>query len=102
MAHIGVLQWFEENHIPVDRISGTSMGSLVGAFYATGSTPAPDARAGLSDAFMHVFTLQTPYSDLSFRRRQDRRELPAALTVGLRHRLTCATPCSPTAASTNS
>ena len=32
LAHIGVLQWLEEHHIPVDRISGTSMGALVGAF----------------------------------------------------------------------
>ena len=87
LAHIGVLQWLEENHIPVDRLSGTSMGSLVGALYATGSTPAEMRALAVSDAFMHVFTLQTPYSDLSFRRRQDRRELPAALTVGLRHHL---------------
>ena len=45
LAHIGVLQWLEEHHIPVDRISGTSMGSLVGALYATGATPAGFAYA---------------------------------------------------------
>jgi NTE family protein len=88
MAHIGVLQWLEEHHIPVDRISGTSMGSLVGALYATGSTPAQMRALAVSDAFTRVFTLQTPYADLSFRRRQDRRELPQAFTIGLRHRLT--------------
>jgi NTE family protein len=88
LAHIGVLQWLEEHRIPVDRISGASMGSLVGASYATGSTPAQMRALAVSDAFMHVFTLQTSYADLSFRRRQDRRELPAALTVGLRHHLT--------------
>ena len=26
LAHIGVLKWFEEHHIPVDRLTGTSMG----------------------------------------------------------------------------
>ena len=88
LAHIGVIDWLEEHRIPVDRISGTSMGSLVGALYATGSTPAEMRTIAVSDAFMHVFTLQTPYSDLSFRRRQDRHELPAALTIGLRHTLT--------------
>jgi NTE family protein len=36
MTEIGVLQWFEEHHIPVDLIAGTSMGSLVGALYSTG------------------------------------------------------------------
>src|SRR4029077_19180867 len=40
LAHIGVLQWFEEQHVPVDYIAGTSMGGLVGGFYATGLSPA--------------------------------------------------------------
>ena len=85
LAHIGVLQWLEEHHIPVDRISGTSMGSLVGALYASGSTPAQMRTLASSDAFRRVFTLQTPYADSSFRRRQDKRELPQALSVGLKH-----------------
>ena len=85
LAHIGVLKWMEDNHIPVDRIAGTSMGALVGGLYASGLTP-PQLRAvATSDAFTSVFTLQSPYSDLSFRRRQDRREIPQSLTVGLRH-----------------
>jgi NTE family protein len=36
LAHIGVLKYFEERHIPIDYIAGTSMGGLVGGFYATG------------------------------------------------------------------
>jgi len=36
LAHIGVLRYFEEHHIPVDKIGGTSMGGLVGGLYATG------------------------------------------------------------------
>src|ERR1035441_3065383 len=36
LAHIGVLRYFEEHHIPVDKIGGTSMGSLIGGLYATG------------------------------------------------------------------
>ncbi|MGA2809262.1 MAG: patatin-like phospholipase family protein [Terracidiphilus sp.] len=87
LAHIGVLQWFEEHHVPVDRISGTSMGSLVAALYATGRTPAQMRDLAVSDAFTRVFALQSPYADASFRRRQDRRELPQALTVGLRQRI---------------
>jgi NTE family protein len=31
LAEIGVIQRMEENHIPVDRIAGTSMGSIIGA-----------------------------------------------------------------------
>src|ERR1700747_1465137 len=39
LAHIGVLQWFEDHHIPIDYIAGTSMGGLVGGLYATGRSP---------------------------------------------------------------
>ncbi|MBN1153827.1 patatin-like phospholipase family protein [candidate division KSB1 bacterium] len=35
-AHIGVLKVLEEVGIPIDYISGTSMGSIVGALYAIG------------------------------------------------------------------
>jgi predicted acylesterase/phospholipase RssA len=39
LAHIGVPRWFEQHHIPVDYISGNSMGALVGGMYATGKSP---------------------------------------------------------------
>jgi NTE family protein len=87
IAHVGVLQWMEEHHIPIDRIAGTSMGSLVGGLYASGVSPAELRALATSDAFTGVFTLQTPYSDLSYRRRQDRRDIPDSLTLGLRNGL---------------
>jgi Patatin-like phospholipase len=40
LAHIGVLEWMEENRIPVSYVAGTSMGGLVGGIYATGKSPA--------------------------------------------------------------
>lgn len=40
LSHIGVLKALEENNIPVDYITGTSIGSLIGAYYAIGYTPA--------------------------------------------------------------
>lgn len=85
LSHVGVIQWFEDHHVPIDRIAGTSMGALVGAIYSTGHTPAEMRALATSGAFTAVFTLQTPYIDSSFRRRQDRRQSPAALTVGLAH-----------------
>ncbi|MDG2537078.1 patatin-like phospholipase family protein [Dyella jiangningensis] len=39
-AHIGVLEVLEREHIPVCRVAGTSMGSIVGGLYAAGYTPA--------------------------------------------------------------
>ena len=40
-AHLGVLQVFEQNHIAISHIAGTSVGSILGAAYASG---APLAR----------------------------------------------------------
>ncbi|HZK43250.1 MAG TPA: patatin-like phospholipase family protein [Syntrophomonadaceae bacterium] len=37
LAHIGVLQVFEENNIPFDFIVGCSMGAMVGGIYACGT-----------------------------------------------------------------
>jgi len=38
-AHIGVLKALEENNIPIDCITGTSIGALVGGLYAAGYSP---------------------------------------------------------------
>src|SRR5271165_4711651 len=43
LAHIGVLKWFEEHHIPIDYLAGTSMGGMVGGLYSTGKS-ADDLR----------------------------------------------------------
>jgi NTE family protein len=40
LAHIGVIKALEENNIPIDYITGTSAGALVGCLYAVGMTPA--------------------------------------------------------------
>lgn len=39
LAHIGVLKALEENNIPIDYVVGTSMGGIVGGFYAAGYSP---------------------------------------------------------------
>jgi NTE family protein len=40
IAHLGVLQALNENGIEPDAIAGTSMGAIVGCFYAAGRSPA--------------------------------------------------------------
>jgi len=35
-AHVGVLKILEEQNIPIDYIAGTSMGAIIGGFYAMG------------------------------------------------------------------
>ena len=39
IAHIGVIRVLEENNIPIDYITGTSAGAIVGGLYAAGYTP---------------------------------------------------------------
>lgn len=38
LYHIGVIKALEENEIPIDYVSGTSMGAIIGALYASGYT----------------------------------------------------------------
>jgi len=84
LAHIGVLQWFEEQHVPVDFIAGTSMGGLVGGFYATGVSPA-DLKTLIERLdWDRILRDRTPYEDLSFLRKQDQRAYPNSLVLGLR------------------
>jgi NTE family protein len=84
LAHIGVLQWFEEQHVPVDFIAGTSMGGLVGGFYATGVSPEQMKNLIESLDWDEILTDRTRYEDLSFLRKQDKRAYPNSLVLGLR------------------
>jgi len=85
MSEIGVLQWFEEHHIPVDVIAGTSMGSILAALYSTGKTPEQMTHIMTEDSVASVFRIESRYSSLNFRRREDSRDIPNAITVGLKH-----------------
>jgi NTE family protein len=51
LAHIGVLKALEENDIPIDFITGTSAGSLVGSLYACGLSPEEIEAYVLSEDF---------------------------------------------------
>jgi NTE family protein len=88
LAHIGVLQWFEEHHVPVDRIAGASMGALVGGLYAEGHSANEVAEIAKGNALDSVFRLESDYDELNYRRREDRRQLPQAFQLGLRRGVT--------------
>ena len=85
MSEIGVLQWFEEHRIPVDVIAGTSMGSILAALYSTGHTPEQMKHILTDEAVGRVFRIQSEYSERSFRRREEDRDIPNAITIGLKH-----------------
>ena len=51
IAHIGIIKALEENNVPIDYVAGTSMGAIVGAWYAMGYTPDDMLNLILSDDF---------------------------------------------------
>lgn len=83
-AHIGVLQWMEEHHIPIDCISGTSMGGLIGGMYAAGISPVEMRHLLAAIDWDDAFRGEPNYRVLSFRRKEDRRDMPVSLEIGLK------------------
>src|SRR6267378_2260650 len=79
LAHIGVLQWLEEHHVPIGYVAGTSMGGLVGGIYATGSSPAEIRDLVHEIKWDEVIRGQVPFQDLSYRRKEDAVDYPNGL-----------------------
>lgn len=69
LAHVGVLKVLEENRIPVDYVTGTSMGSIVGASYASGMTPQEMERKVKATDWARVFADAPPRQDRTTRRK---------------------------------
>ena len=70
-AHVGVLKFLEEQHIPIDYIAGTSMGSIIGGLYASGMTPDEIEHALKTMEWDHIFSDAPPREDRSYRRKSD-------------------------------
>ncbi len=85
MSEIGVVRWFEEHHIPVDVVAGTSMGCMVGALYSTGKSVDQLKAVMNDDVFSSVFSFNSSYRTRNFRRREDSRALPNGVSIGLKH-----------------
>ncbi len=73
LAHIGVIKALEEKGIPIDHIVGTSMGGIVGAFYAAGYSPEEIEELVLSPEFQDWVTgnLEDRYRYLLFEKDKD-------------------------------
>ncbi len=50
-AHIGVIKALEENNVPVDYVTGTSIGAIIGSLYSIGYSPDEMLELILSDEF---------------------------------------------------
>ena len=87
LSEIGVIQWMEENRIPVDRIAGTSMGAIIGAMYATGMSPVEMKEFAEKVNWDEALAREPAYSEISYRRKQDRRDFLINAPLGLKHGL---------------
>ena len=56
LAHIGVIKALEEENIPIDYVTGTSMGAIVAALYSMGYTPDEMIERIKSDDFQRWYT----------------------------------------------
>ena len=65
IAHIGVLKVLEELRVPVHCVTGTSMGSIVGGGFASGSSPARLEERVLKTDWDSVFTDRPPRQEIS-------------------------------------
>jgi len=83
LAHIGVIQWFEEHRIPIDLVAGTSMGGLVGGSFATGMS-SPELRAMIEGTDWDAMFGTSSFEFKNLRRKRDARSYPSRLEFGLK------------------
>jgi NTE family protein len=83
IAHVGVIRWFEEHHIPIDVAAGTSMGGLIGGCFATGMSAA-ELDQFLSSLNWDELFGASNFAFKNVRRKADARAYPSRLEFGLR------------------
>lgn len=84
LAHLGLLEWFQKNHIPVDYIAGASMGGLVAGFYASGME-APEMHQLVSGLdWNRLVNGEVDYRKLALRRKQDIRTYGNSTFLGVK------------------
>ena len=58
LTHIGIIRALEENNIPIDYVTGTSMGAIVGSLYAMGYSPDDMEQLLKSDDFKRWYSAE--------------------------------------------
>lgn len=60
LAHIGIIKVLEENNIPIDFIAGSSIGAMVGGFYAAKKDVKQIEKIALDTNWHQILTLIDP------------------------------------------
>ncbi len=84
LTHIGVLKVLEEMRVPIDYITATSMGSIVGGLYASGVSAGEMERLVTSLDWPAFFSDQPPRRELSVRRKLEDALYTIPLELGFR------------------
>ncbi|MCK5881895.1 MAG: patatin-like phospholipase family protein, partial [Sinobacterium sp.] len=83
-AHIGILKMLEEQRIPIDIITGTSIGSVVGGLYALGYDADTIEEKMLSSNFNRGYSDAIPRENLRYRRKQEKDQFNIPLDLGMK------------------
>jgi len=81
-AHVGVLKALEEMDIPIDFIAGTSMGAIVGGFYAAGYSADEIKQIMLEMDWKAAFTDQPARRDQTMRKKDLEAEFLIPYRIG--------------------
>ncbi|MGR5063203.1 patatin-like phospholipase family protein [Photobacterium sp. DNB22_13_2] len=82
-AHIGVLSVLEENRIPVDVITGTSMGAYVGGMYAMGLSAREVQQKTMAADWQSGYDDRVGRNDLELRRKQQNDNYQIYTDIGI-------------------
>jgi len=63
-SHIGILEAFDKHDIKISHIAGTSMGAIIGAFYAAGIKPKEIKKIALETNYIDLLDFTLPREGL--------------------------------------
>ena len=86
LAHVGVVRWFEEHHIPIDVIAGTSMGGLIGGAFASGMSADELSELLEQTNWDEMFGFSS-FQYKNVRRKEDARDYPSRIEFGIKRGL---------------
>ena len=86
LAHVGVVRWLEEHHVPIDLIAGTSMGGLIGGAFASGMSADELSQLLEQTNWDEMFGFSS-FQYKNVRRKEDARDYPSRIEFGIRRGL---------------